>query len=189
MYKRSIDGWVKHWDFILIDVIVLQVSFFLSYWIRYMEYFAYSDRNPYRTSAFVLLLLSIVISIVFNTMHNVLSRELFEEIKNSIIQVGLVFAGIVILLFTDKSSNRVSRIVIYMSMLLYFVFGILTRVVYRKLLLGFKIIKPNREMLLIGDKLGIEKTLSAFQAHPEEGIHIKDSIRVDDERFKKLQST
>ena len=179
MYKRSIDGWAKHWDFILLDTICLQISFILSYYLRYKDFFTYSSRNPYRTSALVLILLSVVIAIVFNTMHNVLSRRMYEEIKNSIIQVMLVFAGIVILLFSDKASNRISRVVLYTTMILYFVLGIIARRLYRRFLLRFKKVRPHREMLLVGDEKGIERALSAFQAHPEEGVNIKGTVRVD----------
>lgn len=179
MYKRSIDGWAKHWDFILLDTIVLQISFILAYYVRYNVFFTFESRNPYRTSAFVLLLLSVIIAIVFNTMHNVLSRGVFEEIKCSVIQVGIVFAGIVLLLFSDKASNRVSRIVLYTTMILYFVVGIIVRAVYKKLLINIKKVRPHREMLLIGDERGIEKALNAFKAHPEEGLNIKSVVRVD----------
>lgn len=186
MYKRSIDGWAKHWDFILLDTIVLQLCFVLAYYLKYQAFFNYDSRNAYRTSSFMLLLLSVVIAIVFNTMHNVLSRGLFDEIKNSIWQVGLVFAGIIILLFSDKASNRVSRVVMYTTMILYFIVGIIVRLVYKRVVIGFKRANPKREILLVGDEAGIKKAISAFKDHPEEGLNIKDTVRVDDSRFANI---
>ena len=105
MYKRSIGGWAKHWDFILIDTICLQISFIIAYYLRYKAFFTYSSRNPYRTSTFVLLLLSVVVAAIVNTMHNVLTRSIWEEIKSTVVQCGLVFAGIVILLFSLNGSD------------------------------------------------------------------------------------
>ena len=35
MYKRSVQGWLKHIDFILWDIIILQGSFILGYMIRH----------------------------------------------------------------------------------------------------------------------------------------------------------
>ena len=116
MYKRSIDGWAKHWDFILLDTICLQIAFILSYLIRYQQFFTYTSRNAYRTSSFVFMLLSVVVAILLHTMHNVLNRNLWTELKATVIQCGMVFAGIVIILFSAKDSNHVSRIVLYLAM-------------------------------------------------------------------------
>ena len=179
MYKRSIDGWAKHWDFILLDTIVLQLSFIIAYWVRYQAFYDYSRRNAYRTSSFVLLLLSIVVAILFHTMHNVLSRGLWAEIRQTVIQCGLVFAGIVIILFSAKDSNHVSRLVLYIAMGLYAVLGLVTRLGYKRVLLKLKQGSPKREMLLVGDERGIKRALEAFNHHPEEGVNIKSIVRVD----------
>ena len=46
MNKRETKGWLKHWDFILLDIICLQLCFVLSYWlVRGMG-------NPYQLKSF-----------------------------------------------------------------------------------------------------------------------------------------
>ena len=180
MYKRSIDGWAKHWDFILLDTICLQVSFILAYFIRYGAFFTYSARNAYRTSSFVLMLLSVVVAILIHTMHNVLSRSLWAELKATVVQCGLTFAGIVIILFSAKDSNHVSRIVLYVAIGLYAGLGLVTRLIYKKILLTHKGRVPKREMLLIGDQDGIERAKRAINSHPEEGVNIKKTISIDE---------
>ena len=179
MYKRSIEGWAKHWDFILLDTICLQISFILAYFLRYKKYLPYSVRNPYRTSALVLFLLSVVIAILFNTMHNVISRSIWEEIKRTVLQCAVVFGGIVLLLFSDKSSNRVSRIVLYLAMILYAVTAFVTRQIYKRILITHKKSVTNRVILLVGDGEGVAKARRAFEDHPEEGISICATVRVD----------
>ena len=178
MYKRSIGGWAKHWDFILIDAICLQIAFILSYWLRYQGFFDLVRRNAYRTTAVVMLLLSAIVAILFNTMHNVLTRGLWLEIKSTFWQTVITFGGIVLLLFTAKDSSHVSRIVMYLTMGIYAVLAISTRLLYRKFLLTHKREKPKRSMLLVGDEVGIERALKAFEAHPEEGVSIKNVVRV-----------
>ena len=34
MYKKSPQGWLKHWDFILVDIICLQLAFVVAYFVR-----------------------------------------------------------------------------------------------------------------------------------------------------------
>ena len=33
MNRKRAKGWLKHWDFILLDIICLQLCFMLSYWL------------------------------------------------------------------------------------------------------------------------------------------------------------
>ncbi|MCR5398202.1 MAG: sugar transferase [Lachnospiraceae bacterium] len=179
MYRRSIEGWAKHWDFILIDAICLQISFIFGYYLRYRDFFTFSKRNAYRTSALVLLLLSIVVAITFNTMHNVIRRSLWTEIKSTVWQCGLVFAGIVIILYSAKDSNHVSRIVMYLGMILYGITSFITRLIYKRVLIASKKFGAKRVMLLVGDEKGIEIAKAAFGRHPEDAVEIKSVVRVD----------
>lgn len=176
MYKRSIGGWAKHWDFIFIDTICLQIAFHLAFFFRFGSFGVYSSRSAYRTSGFVLLFLSVVVAILFNTMHNVLKRSLWDEIKNTVIQCGLVFATIIILLFTSKDSDHVSRIVLFTTVGLYVILSFCTRLLYKKILMSHKKNGKKRELLLVGDEAGIKKALAAFEAYPEAGIAIKGIV-------------
>ena len=179
MYKRSIEGWAKHWDFIVLDTVVLQICFIIAHYYRFGYFFSWSNRSAYRTSAVVLVLLSVVVAAVFNTMHNVLRRSLWKEIKCTVIQCAIVFGGIVLLLFSDKASERVSRIVLYVTMAAYFVLGMVTRLIYRKIVIAQKKAGIKRVMLLVGDERGVEKANAAFNRHPEDGVGVKAVVRVD----------
>lgn len=186
MYKRAVGGWAKHWDFILLDTVCLQVAFIFAYFYRFHAFTVYSVRSAYRTSGIVLLFLSIVVAIFFNTMHNVLRRGIWEEIKNTIIQCGLVFAAIVILLFTSKDSDHVSRIVMYVTVAGYAVLSFITRISYRRILLRHMKSTKKHEMLLVGDETGVKKALNAFNDHPEAGVNVKGIVLLDSLEDKEI---
>ena len=100
MYKRRNQGWLKHIDFILWDEAVLQLAFILAYIIRIrrgwgLPYF----EGPYLHLAVAFAAVDFLISSIFNTMHNVMSRGLYREFSQTTKQVLLVFAGISIYLF------------------------------------------------------------------------------------------
>ena len=182
MYKRAIGGWAKHWDFILLDTLCLQLAYFIAFFIRFHSFAVYTvvgNRTTYRTTGLVLLLLPVVIAILFHTMHNVLRRGFWEEVKSTIIQGGLVFASIVVLIFTDKASDNISRIVLYTTTGVYLVLSFIIRLIYKSILIRYKKLSKNRELVLVGDEKGIEKALAAFEAHPETGISVKKIVRVD----------
>ncbi len=39
MYKKKYSGWLKHADFLILDIIVLQLSFYVAYCIRHIYCF------------------------------------------------------------------------------------------------------------------------------------------------------
>ena len=43
MYRKESEGWFKHTDFILIDMICLQIAFYLAYLIKGMGINPYND--------------------------------------------------------------------------------------------------------------------------------------------------
>ncbi len=132
--KRAKEGWLKYWDFILIDAVCLDISLVFAHFFRFRYFFTWSSRNAYRTSAFVLVALSVIISFVFKTMNNVLTRSFWEEIRKTLFHCCIVFLGIVVILFTAKDSDRVSRIVMCLTMAIYFVCGIATRLLYKRII-------------------------------------------------------
>lgn len=60
MYKKSPQGWLKHWDFIVLDIFCLQLAFVVAYFVRHGFGNPYSDQT-YRTVAFVFMLCQIVV--------------------------------------------------------------------------------------------------------------------------------
>ena len=60
MYKKSPQGWLKHWDFILVDIICLQLAFVVAYFVRMGFGNPYSDQM-YRTVALVFVLCQLVV--------------------------------------------------------------------------------------------------------------------------------
>ena len=55
MYRKSPQGWLKHWDFILLDIISLQAAFIIAYLSRIGLGNPYGD-YLYRSEAFVFVL-------------------------------------------------------------------------------------------------------------------------------------
>lgn len=60
MYKKSAQGWLKHWDFILLDIICLQLSFIIAYHLRQGDGNLYAD-HLYSGVAISFILCQIVV--------------------------------------------------------------------------------------------------------------------------------
>ena len=105
MYKKKYSGWLKHADFLILDIIVLQLSFYIAYCIRHGIDNMYENRL-YAGMAIVLLLADIVIGITFENLHNVMKRGYWVEAIQTSKQVVEVFALSAIYLVTVQSAEQ-----------------------------------------------------------------------------------
>lgn len=132
MYKRNAQGWLKHFDFIVIDELFLQIAFILAVAIRRNEW-AYSS-ILYRNLAFVLILTDSVVLVRHNSMHNVISRGYYQEAIETLKHCFYVFAIATIYIFATQTGDAYSRIILFLTFLLHFSLGYMTRILWKVIL-------------------------------------------------------
>ena len=92
MYKRNAQGWSKHFDFMVLDVLILQISFIFAFYLRYHGWVY--DVHEYRTLAIVLFIADVLVIVLNNSLHDVIkrgfARELFEHFKHSAFVLAIV---------------------------------------------------------------------------------------------------
>ena len=160
MYQRTRQGWLKHLDFILIDAVVLQLSFILAYVLRHGWMNPYSAPY-YRTLGIMLFITDILIAAVFNTMHNVLKRGKYEEFVQTLKQAALVLCIMSIYMFSVQEGSSFSRITIFLTAGLHIVFGYITRLIWKRVLKkSEKNRAKKRSMLLVTDESHIAEVLA-----------------------------
>ena len=155
MYKIRVSGWVKHLDFILLDIICTQIAFCIAYLIR----FGWS--NPYGTSeyvnfAIIYALVDVFVAVVFESFKNVLKRGWYIELKCVLKHTFIMEAMMLFYLFTVKDSAIYSRITFYLMIPFYIVidYGIRCLWKYR---IRRKGVRENARTIIIvapGKRLG-----------------------------------
>ena len=129
MYKRNAQGWSKHLDFILIELLSLQLAYILASLIRH-SFFPYS-RPLYRSLGIALILIDAVVLMFLNTMHDVVKRgyyvELTQTIKHCIVVLGLATAY----MFGLQAGDSYSRIVLFVTFAFHIAIGYLTRILWK----------------------------------------------------------
>lgn len=179
MYKRSEQGWLKHLDFILLDILSLQLALMLAYGLRFdFAHIVYSDGN-YAVLAGWMAAFSALIAVMFNTMHDVLKRNWAAEVRQTLTQSLLVFGAVVVFLFSIKDSETFSRIVLWLTLILYAAFSYALRSAWKRWLLHRRKNDRRRVMLLIADTASVSDALEHFRSHPVEGISICGVVLVD----------
>ena len=177
MYRKSADGWLKHMDFIMLDMLCLQIAFLLSFLIRH------GIRNPYaiplyRNMAIFIELADIMVLFFFDTLKNVLKRGYYQEFAKTVKHAVLVELISVLYLFTVQLTGY-SRFVLYATGGLYAIFTYLVRVLWKRVLRKRMNAGGSRSLLVVTTEKVAPTVIENIQNHNYEMFHITGLVIVD----------
>ena len=147
MYKKKTQSWVKHIDFIVLDMLCLNAAFVAAYLYRHGWCSPYQD-DRYIDLALILTLVDFTVLVVNETMKNVLRRGYFREFSATVKHVLLVEMIITLYLFATKTGAAYSRIVLGSFAVFYVIFSYLVRLGWKRFLRHAKF-RPDRSALYI----------------------------------------
>ncbi len=187
MNKKHVKGWAKHWDFILLDLVCLQASFLLAYWLIHGLHSPYL--NPVFQSLMAVLLVSQLMVIVFSGNYSgILRRSKYEEItavaKFSAIMLGLAAAY----MFAVKISGQVSRLQTGWTVVIYFVLDWVSRVVLKRMVRNRIIRTRGTKSLVVvtSARLAEEVLEKLFRHNTYCDFHVSRIILLDGELPEEL---
>ena len=89
MYRKKGREWTKHVDFMLLDILCIQLAFIAAYIFRFGISNPYMDKD-YRILGIAFLFIDFVVEIVADSFKNVLKRGYFDEFISTCKHVILV---------------------------------------------------------------------------------------------------
>ncbi|MDO5127359.1 MAG: sugar transferase [Eubacteriales bacterium] len=121
MYRRNEEQWYKHFDFVVLDLLCIELSFLLAFAIRFCKdldikslFFAFRNSEIYGTMLLFLVVLHVVYIIIAIPYAGIIHRNAADEFKKVLIYNIFLFTGMIVALFVVKSSSLYSRIVIFL---------------------------------------------------------------------------
>ena len=150
MYRRDSKSWLKHFDFMVLDLIVLQFSFLLAYilwhgWVNPYQYPIYVSMNSF------LLMCDLVIIFFTEPFRNVLKRGYYREMEALVQQVLFVELFAVLFLFAQQAGEIYSRGTMVLMGVLYIAIGYPVRLGWKYLLKKNRKL-GNRSLLLVSPR-------------------------------------
>ena len=130
MYRRDTKGWLKHLDFMILDLIVLQISFVLAYILRHGLKNPY-DLPLYASMGVFLLLCDLVIIFFTEPFRNILKRGYYRELEALLQQAVFVELFAVLYLFAQQSGEAYSRMVMLLTGVFYVVLSYIARIIWK----------------------------------------------------------
>lgn len=162
MYSSKPQGWTKHLDFIILDILSLHVAFVLAYITRH------GFRNPYaedlyRNMAFVYTAVDFMVLIMNSTMKNVLKRGFYKEILQTCKHVFLVAVLISAFLFSVQRGEAYSRITFYLTAGYYGLISYLVRLVWKSVLKKAKKSSAHSAVYIVTTEDRAEEVIANFE--------------------------
>ena len=133
MYEKKPQGWSKHADFMLLDVLTLHVAFLLAYMTRHGLDNPYA-RMFYLNIALVYTVVDMLVLVFNNSLKNVLKRGYYKELSETVKHVCLVSLCVSFFLFSTQDAEEYSRITFYLMAVYYAAFSYVTRKLWRSFL-------------------------------------------------------
>ena len=178
MYKTGRKGWLKHADFIILDLVVLQFSFLIACFIRHGIVNPYS-KQLYLEMGMVIMLIDIACLFFLDTLKNVLKKGYYREFVGTMKNAMGVELLSIAYLFLTKEGEAYSRFIMIMMGGIYFALSYLSRIYYKKILKEKKISSTKRSMLIITSSDIGRDVVEDLQKNVVEKIEIAGIVYVD----------
>ena len=133
MYRKNSSGWFKHIDFIILDLLCIQLAFYMSYVLRQ------SDWDPYvvplyRNMAIFVELADLLIIFIFEFYKNVIRRGHYKEFAESSKQAIMLLLVSSLYLVAVQDGNDYSRIALFTMVGIYAVLTYIVRLLWKRFL-------------------------------------------------------
>lgn len=182
MYKKSAQGWLKHIDFILLDLLCFQCAYLLAFRLRHGALNLYSF-EVYKQVQIVASLLCLFAAIFMETFKDVRKRGYYREFAATIKQVVVVTVLTAFYLVTVKDAESFSRIVLFLTGCIYFLLSYCVRLGWKRILQK----QSKKISLLIVSTAGeVQKMVDDLRSAKLETFHIVGVSLADDEEQKEV---
>ena len=112
MYNRQLSSQLRHMDFMIWDVIILIISYFIAFYIRFGALAGMDEFGRNQTMiAFILILIYIIVAVFRPAYRDILRRSHRRELYCVISQLAYTFTIFALMLFALQSGLRFSRLV------------------------------------------------------------------------------
>ena len=179
MYKKENNSWLKHIDFVILDILCLQLAFILAYEIRVAKGIPYL--NPlYENMAFVLVIFQLLVSFFGESFSGVLRRGFLIEMKCMIEHEICVMLLAVLYLFMSQQGVMYSRGAFTIMCTLYFFIAYAARIGWKKVIRSRKFAEgEKRSILIITTDAEAANVVKALRGDSYGTYHLAGVARLD----------
>ena len=180
-------SWLKHWDFIVLDLLCLNVTFMIAYWLRLGLGNMYAEPE-YRMMVVIMMILHFCIAFFSNFYSGILSRGYFVEFKlvvaHNVVLMALAFAY----LFVTQTGENFSRTILVGFLFLNIFAMYLTHIVLKKIRYATgRFTNSTVKLMLLVDEKNAFESIKKITAGPDKTRQIIGiALREEDSNISEI---
>lgn len=178
MYRKDSEGWLKHADFIVLDMICLQLAYVLAYAISGYGFNPYGI-IIYRNMAVFLELADLIVIFAYGTMKSVLKRGYYRDFVVTVKHSIMIGALAILYLFLLQQRQAFSRLTLILTVVIYLVLTYVVRELWKKLLRKQMADGGERKLLIITSEDVAEQVVSNMQENNYARYSIAGVVVID----------
>lgn len=180
MYRKNNDSWLKHWDFILIDIICIEIAFFGAYFIRHIDEYVFNS-ELYIQLGILLVVFDLIAILINNSYSGIIQRMKWPEMVSVVKHVTITEVLLLLYEYVMKETEELSRAVFLLSWGLSIVFCWGTRLVWKKMIRVNMLKRENQSnMLVISTANHVCTCIEALRGKIYRGFEISGVAIIDD---------
>lgn len=178
MYRKDSEGWLKHADFIVLDMICLQLAYVLAYAISGYGFNPYGI-IIYRNMAVFLELADLIVIFAYGTMKSVLKRGYYRDFVVTVKHSIMIGVLAILYLFLLQQGQAFSRLTLILTVVIYLVLTYVVRELWKKLLRKQMADGGERKLLIITSEDVAEQVVSNMQENNYARYSIAGVVVID----------
>lgn len=188
MYQEAKRSWMKHLDFTLLDMLLLEVSLVLAYAWRFDGRWMF-DNDLYVRIAAIVLLVDIASVFFTETYTGILRRNKYQELQSSIAHCAVVFGGVLLYMYAIKLSFEYSRQMMFFYFALSIALVYAGRVILKRMVRRWKLMDKNKSaMTVVAESTTVERCLTEIAHNKYTDFKVDGVVVVDrDMRGQEIQ--
>ena len=166
MHIKGKSNWIKHLDFIALNLLSLPIGFAIAYFIRFNK-FDFFTSFSWRRAMALMCLINLLVSFVMNPYSDILRRPYYEDAIKGVLFTLYSFVLISVFFYITKIGSEYSRITIILAYAIHFLIAFIFISIRKQLLLSGKVkgfANRNRTLFIVSEYEGIEETLENIDA-------------------------
>lgn len=174
-------NWLKHFDFMIIDLISLILAFVIAYYVKFRS-LNFVQSETWMRYILIVSMLSILITFFVNPYSGIFRRSYYQEIIKALKLAVYNLLLVSVILFFFKIGEDYSRELTGWMYIIYFTLSLILKYIWKKLLVSGKVILNTTKripLFIIGNRESIDRTIrnvtaGDFQLYDIKGVHVLD---------------
>lgn len=183
MYKKKKISWLKHLDFLIVDLVSIIFSYILACAIRLGNDVPGYWMEMFIRLGIVLVLIYFLLALVQSAYKNILRRDRYQELWYTIKQVLSAFVLFVMYIYITKQTYEFSRIIYVLAAVLGVCFAYTGRIVWKRYI-RVKLMNHKKlsHMLVIANESTAVEFIRSTRSRRYNVFYISGVVLIDGER-------